>query len=110
VIVAPDAPSDVPYPYAVQLDDGPKLCFAPDELASESPTTPQESGNPEHYTSHPSGVECIDIAKWMNFPLGNAIKYIWRAGLKEADPIPDLRKARDYLEIEINRLQEQHIA
>lgn len=35
-----------------------------------------------HYTSHPSGVECIDVTRHMNFCLGNAIKYIWRAGLK----------------------------
>ena len=38
--------------------------------------------HPEHYTSHPSGVECIEIAEHMNFCLGNALKYLWRAGLK----------------------------
>lgn len=38
--------------------------------------------HPEHYTSHPSGIECIEITKHMNFCLGNAMKYIFRAGKK----------------------------
>lgn len=59
--------------------------------------------HPSHYTSHASGVECIDVAEHMNFCLGNAVKYIWRSGLK-GDPIEDLRKARFYLDREINRL------
>lgn len=58
---------------------------------------------PPHYTSHPSGIECIQIAEHMNFCLGNAIKYIWRAGLK-IDKIEDLKKARFYLDREIERL------
>lgn len=55
---------------------------------------------PKHYTSHPSGVECIQITRHMGFCLGNAIKYIWRADLKN-DTIEDLRKAIWYLEQEI---------
>jgi hypothetical protein len=39
----------------------------------------------------------------MNFCRGNAIKYIWRAGLK-GDAIEDLRKARWYLDREIARM------
>lgn len=39
----------------------------------------------------------------MNFCLGNAMKYIWRANHK-GKPIEDLRKAKQYLEIEIARL------
>lgn len=39
--------------------------------------------NPKHYTSHPSGVECINITEHYNFCVGNAIKYLWRQGLKE---------------------------
>ena len=38
--------------------------------------------------------------------LGNAIKYIWRAGLKSDDAIQDLEKARQYLDFEIERLKE----
>lgn len=58
--------------------------------------------HPPHYTSHPSGVECIQITEHFNFNLGNAIKYIWRAGLKDATPsIVDLEKARWYITREI---------
>ena len=56
--------------------------------------------HPLHYTQHPSGVECIDITSHMNFCLGNAMKYLWRAGLKD-DLIQDLRKAVWYIEQEI---------
>jgi hypothetical protein len=58
--------------------------------------------HPAHYTSHPSGVECIQITEHMGFCLGNAVKYIWRADLK-ADAIEDLRKARWYITREIER-------
>ena len=60
--------------------------------------------NPPHYTSHPSGVECIEITRWFNFNLGNVIKYIWRSGLKTADKLEDLNKAQWYLHDEITRL------
>jgi hypothetical protein len=60
--------------------------------------------HPKHYTSHPSGVECIEITRHMKYNLGNAIKYIWRADLKGKD-IEDLEKAVFYLldEIELRR-------
>lgn len=63
--------------------------------------------NPAHYRQHPSGVECITITEHMNFNLGNAMKYIWRAGLKDADALADLRKAAWYVEREIARLSTQ---
>lgn len=56
--------------------------------------------HPHHYTAHASGVECIEITRHMNFNLGNAVKYIWRADLK-GDALEDLRKARFYIEDEI---------
>jgi hypothetical protein len=59
---------------------------------------------PPHYTDHPSGVECIAITEHMNFCLGNAIKYIWRAGSK-GEALEDLKKARWYVEREIARLE-----
>lgn len=59
--------------------------------------------NPNHYRQHPAGIECITITEHMNFCLGNAIKYIWRAGLK-GDAIEDLRKAAFYIDREIKRL------
>ena len=76
--------------------------------------------HPKHYTSDPSGIECIDITRHRNFNIGNAIKYLWRAGLKfgvEITPkktaiikngkdneIEDLNKAVWYLVDEIHRL------
>ena len=58
--------------------------------------------HPSHYTSHPSGIECIQITEHLNFCLGNAIKYIWRAGMKD-DAVTDLEKSRWYLTREIER-------
>lgn len=60
--------------------------------------------HPPHYTNHPSGIEAIQVTRHMNFNLGNAVKYIWRAGQK-GDPIEDLRKAVFYLQDEIERLK-----
>jgi hypothetical protein len=62
--------------------------------------------HPPHYTQHPSGVECIQITEHFNFCLGNVIKYVWRAGLKrKSRRLEDLKKARFYLDREIEREQ-----
>jgi hypothetical protein len=61
--------------------------------------------HPAHYTKHPSGVECITVTEHMNFNVGNAVKYLWRAGSKSLDPVEDLEKARWYVEREIARLK-----
>jgi len=58
--------------------------------------------NPSHYRSHPSGTECIQITEHFNFCIGNAIKYLWRAGLK-GDALEDLKKARWYIDRESQR-------
>lgn len=58
--------------------------------------------HPRHYTNHPSGIECIQVTEHMGFCLGNAVKYIWRADLKD-DAIEDLEKAVWYLNREIAR-------
>lgn len=58
--------------------------------------------HPKHYTNHPSKIECIQVTEHMNFCLGNAVKYIWRADLK-ADAIEDLKKAAWYIQREIER-------
>lgn len=69
--------------------------------------------HPKHYNSHPSGVECIEIARHYDFAIGNAIKYLWRHGLKHEEgisdnqkAIEDLKKAVYYIEDEIKMLQE----
>lgn len=64
--------------------------------------TPDRVSHPPHYTAHPSGVECITVTEHMSFCLGNAIKYIWRADLKN-DALEDLRKARWYIDREIEK-------
>lgn len=69
--------------------------------------------HPLHYTSHPSGVECATIAEHYGFCIGNAIKYLWRHGLKPEHfvdtsnkaAITDLKKAVWYIEKEIDRLE-----
>lgn len=68
--------------------------------------------HPEYYCSHPSGIECIDIAQYYNFCIGNVFKYIWRAGLKQEEgksdkekQIEDLEKARWYLDRQISNLK-----
>ena len=58
--------------------------------------------HPAHYTSHPSGVECIEVTRHMSFNLGNAIKYIWRADLK-GNSLQDLEKAAWYIQREIDK-------
>jgi hypothetical protein len=60
--------------------------------------------NPQHYRQHPSGVECIEVTQHCNFCIGNAIKYLWRAGLK-GDAVEDLRKAAWYIDREIRRVE-----
>jgi hypothetical protein len=71
----------------------------------------EQVNHPKHYNDHPSGVECIVVVEHMTFNVGNAVKYCWRAGLKgaadeqEAKRIEDLKKARWYLDREIQRLE-----
>lgn len=90
--------------------------YSPVALIADNEATIAEAkadavNHPPHYTSDPSGVECIQITRHRNFNIGNAIKYLWRAGLKvDADrsvrdkEIEDLRKAIFYIEDEIARL------
>jgi hypothetical protein len=70
--------------------------------------------HPKHYNSHPSGIECIEIVRHHNFNTGNAIKYLWRNGLKEEEgmdikdkAIEDLEKAIFCIQDEIKRLKNE---
>jgi len=65
-------------------------------------STPDPVNHPSHYTEHASGIECIQITEHMGFNLGNAIKYVWRADLKN-DALEDLRKAAWYINREIQK-------
>ena len=75
-----------------------------DSLLSSGLKPHDPVNHPAHYIKHPSGVECIAITEWMNFNLGNCIKYIWRAGEK-GSLLENLKKARWYLDREINRVE-----
>ena len=64
--------------------------------------------HPSHYTD--GNIEVIDFIedKQLGFHLGNAVKYISRAGKKDPEKkIEDLKKARWYLDREINRLDRE---
>lgn len=67
--------------------------------------------HPEHYTSLGAAcsqcgasIECIDVTSHMGFTIGNAVKYLWRAGRKGL-AVEDLRKAAWYIAREIARLE-----
>lgn len=61
---------------------------------------------PDYYKA--GGIECIEyiMDKKFNFCLGNVIKYVTRAGQK-GDALEDLKKARQYLDFEIERLERE---
>lgn len=63
---------------------------------------PDPINSPTHYTSHPSGIQPIDIAEHMSFCLGNVIKYLLRREFKGQE-VSDLKKAANYIAIEIAR-------
>lgn len=70
-------------------------------------TNQSQVDHPAHYQS--GGMEVIDVieAFKLGFPLGNAIKYILRAG-KKNNGLQDLEKAVWYLKHEINKIIESH--
>jgi hypothetical protein len=74
----------------------------PSYVLSGNKSTNDPVNRPKHYTSHPSGIECIQITEHMGFNLGNAVKYVWRADLKN-DALEDLKKARFYIDREIQK-------
>ena len=61
--------------------------------------------HPSHYNAHPAGIECIDVIRHYVCDIANAIKYLWRAGLKPEQgmddaekEIEDLKKALFYID------------
>lgn len=91
-------------------------------LLSSFKIAPEVSQNdpvnhPEHYTNHPSGIECIEITKHYDFSIGNAIKYLWRSGLKQEIGLSsrqkekqDLEKAIWYINQKIKDLSPKEVA
>ena len=110
--------------YEMQEDYKPSTFYWPVDAASVPAWTAGDTftistksehdsvNHPKHYTSHPSGVECIQVTQHYNFCVGNAIKYLWRAGLKsegntdtKQKQIEDLNKAIWYIRREIENLE-----
>jgi hypothetical protein len=63
--------------------------------------------HPSHYGGEDNPYEAIKVinAHDLNFCLGNAIKYVLRAGKKESDTKKqDLEKAIQYLQFEIDKV------
>lgn len=78
-------------------DDSCRCCRGLAQLAADAAAV-----HPSHYKA--GGLEAIDVieAFGLNFRLGNAIKYILRAGRKGAI-VEDLKKARWYINREIDK-------
>lgn len=102
-----------PYPYGPSSEarqgSSPPPTVGPltsdqEELLKKLTGKPDMVNHPPHYTTHPSGIECIEVTRWMNFNLGNVIKYLWRTGSK-GDSLEQLQKAAWYLNDEIARVQ-----
>lgn len=96
------APVDYPY---TNCGDSTTTCWsAPTtkKMKKENITQVDMVNHPKHYTSHPSGIEVIEITRHMNFNLGNAVKYILRCDLKN-NATEDLEKAIFYIKDEIEK-------
>ena len=83
---------------------------AMNDYKTEAFDTKEMVNHPEHYNKHPSGIECIDIARHHDFAIGSAIKYLWRAGLKDSDnEVQDLKKAVWYIQDKIKQLESKNV-
>lgn len=87
-----------------ERDDG--MRFAQPPKAPAKAKKKDKINHPDYYNH---GIECIDYIQSHDFDfcLGNAIKYITRAGYKTDDPREDLRKAIQYLEFELERIEKE---
>lgn len=84
-------------------DGDDEFCWRSDAQRAADKIFEADPINPQHYRYHPSGIECIQVAEHMSYCIGNAIKYLWRAG-KKGDAVEDLKKAAWYINREIERL------
>lgn len=82
----------------------PKLVKEVPEVYAWGPDEYDPVEQPEHYSTHPSGIEPIEITKYETFLRGNIIKYVMRAPYK-GNELQDLKKARQYLDWEIERIE-----
>lgn len=78
--------------------------YKPKETKMSQPSDPVK--NPSHYGGKNNPYEVIKVIwAWkLGFCLGNAVKYIARAGKKDPSKyVEDLEKAIDYLQKEIHQ-------
>ena len=88
------------------MNDYKTEAFDTKEMCKGSSSSIDNVNHPSHYCGHPSGIECIEITRHHDFAIGNAIKYLWRAGLKGSDnEVQDLKKAVWYIQDKIKQLE-----
>ncbi|WP_312374334.1 DUF3310 domain-containing protein [Stutzerimonas nitrititolerans] len=76
-----------------------------EDLDEQPDATADMVNHPPHYTVHPSGVECIEVAEHLPFCLGNAFKYLFHRDAK-GNPLENIEKAIWY----VNRHNETYPA
>lgn len=103
-----------PTPQPVPSQDAPAAAMTAEDIITAKPAGIAQPSfmqmpscdavnHPKHYNAHPSGVECIAITEHMNFCIGNAFKYLWRADHKNG--VEDLKKAIWYIQRRIAMLE-----
>lgn len=72
------------------------------EMISEQPK--EMVNHPDHYTWHPTGIECVEVIEEFPANIAMGMRYLWRAEHK-GKKIQDLRKAIQCIEFEIERAE-----
>jgi hypothetical protein len=82
-------------------------CRVPRAHSGSKTASAEVVDHPAHYGGADDPYEAIKVIEaWaLGFCLGNAVKYVCRAGRKNVDPLEDLKKARWYLDREITYLE-----
>ena len=107
--------------YEVEIDDKPRTdnifkgwVYYGDELAHTNPTrrveaTDEAVNHPAHYGGENNPYEAIKVIEaWeLDFCLGNAVKYISRAGKKTPNAEQDLEKAVWYLQRRLKQIRDE---
>ena len=92
-------------------DDNDLTWFGENTVHTYRSPLPDPVNNPQHYQGFSNGAEVIDITENLTFNCGNAVKYLTRAGRVDGNNkgaiLEDLKKARWYLNREIERLENQ---
>lgn len=74
----------------------------------EKTSSPERVHHPQHYNMGNIEVKDFIVDQKLNFFLGNVIKYVCRAGRKsDTKTLEDLRKARQYLDFEIEEVEKE---